>query len=135
MNKLQQFIQSKPMGFMDSGGVSELVKLDRLFPVLARCGGGRFTCAVQDVEHFIKCVSAGGDYVRDVCLPVGSLERAADWSPEPLAEVKFRAVNTKAAGLVGQVPDRRRSSAHWDEAQCGGVFDGHQVTSDADSGL
>lgn len=34
--------------------------------------------------------------------------------------------------------DRReahRQACQWDESQCGGVFDGHQVTSDADPGL
>lgn len=79
MNKLQSFIQSKPCGFLTEADMPELIALDRLCPVLVRCGGCRFTCAVQDVDHLVACISAGGDYVRDVSFPVGSLERAASW--------------------------------------------------------
>lgn len=123
------------MGFLDSDGVKELVKLDRLFPVLVRCGAVRFTCSAQYVETMITYITAGGDYVRDVSFPVGSLERAADWSPEPVAEVQFRAANLKTAGLVQQEATRHQRQVHqWDESQCGGVFDGHQVLSDADPG-
>lgn len=86
MNKLQTFIQSKPMGFLTSAEMPELIALDRLFPVLVRCGGCRFTCAAQDCAHLIACIEAGGDYVRDVSFPVGSLERAASWQPEPSRE-------------------------------------------------
>lgn len=56
----------------------------RLTPVLVRCGGGRFTCPVQDVAHFIRIIERDAqasdgalaidtDYVRDVSLvsPVG----------------------------------------------------------------
>jgi hypothetical protein len=77
MNELQKFIASKPMGFLAANELAELIRLDRLCPVLVRCGGGRFTCAAQDAAHFMDCVSAGGDYVRDVSFPVGSMERAA----------------------------------------------------------
>lgn len=43
----------------------------RLQWCLVRCGGCRFTCPAQDVEHLVHCVEAGGDYVRDVCIPAG----------------------------------------------------------------
>jgi hypothetical protein len=51
----------------------------RLTPCLVRCGCGRFTCAAQDVEHFIGIINRDyeaqtvnkfeSDYVRDVSLP------------------------------------------------------------------
>ncbi len=59
-----------------------LEKIDRHTQVLVRCGGGRFTCAVQSVKHFIHIINEhrkevynddimkGGDYVRDVSLPM-----------------------------------------------------------------
>src|SRR5881392_2872760 len=82
MNKLQEFIDSKPMGFLSEADIPKLIALDRLCPVLVRCGGCRFTCGAQDVQHLMRCVEAGGDYVRDVSFPVGSVERAAKWKPE-----------------------------------------------------
>lgn len=41
----------------------------RLYQVLVRAGGCRFICAVQDVAHLDACLTAGGDYIRDVSLP------------------------------------------------------------------
>lgn len=136
MNTLQKFVEGNP--YLTTTTMPELVRLDRLFPVLVRCGGCRFTCAAQDVEHLVKCISAGGDYVRDVSFPVGSFDRASGWRDQSAtAQTMVRAVNNRAVGLVGSVPDRRRNAhtVEFDESQCGGVFDGSQVTSDADSGL
>ncbi len=82
MNELQQFIQSKPMGFLTDKDIPQLIALDPLFPVLVRCGGCRFTCGAQDVVHLEACIKAGGDHVRDVSFPVGSTERAARWRPD-----------------------------------------------------
>ena len=143
MNSLQSLLATLPCGFLTEEQLPELVKLDRLHPVLVRCGGGRFTCGAQDVAHFLKCVTAGGDYVRDVSIPAGCEERAAQWSAEPLPQTLFRAANNRAEKLVGQEPKRQARkyvdawtrAAQFDESQCGGVFDGNQVTSDADSGL
>ncbi len=42
----------------------------RLELLLVRCGAGRFLAPAQDVAHFIACVEAGNDYVRDVSIPV-----------------------------------------------------------------
>lgn len=46
----------------------------RLLSVLVRCGGGRFTCPIQDVRHFIALIESGQDgeatdYVQDVSFP------------------------------------------------------------------
>lgn len=149
MNKLESFIAGLPCGFITEKQLPELIALDRLHPVLVRCGGGRFTCGAQDVEHFLKCVAAGGDYVRDVSLPVGSAERARAWvEEESVAKCVHRAANTRAAGLLeaGYQNERPAKQARgawrlmatgpeFDENDCSGVYDGHQVTSDADPGL
>jgi hypothetical protein len=82
VNALQTFIAKLPFGFITPAQLPELIALDRLHPCLIRCGGCRVTTAAQDVEHVIRCISAGGDYVRDVSLPVGSMERAAKWQPD-----------------------------------------------------
>jgi hypothetical protein len=65
----------KQMGCLTIADVQKLIEIDRLHQVLVRCGNGRFVCAAQDVEHFMKCVEKGGDYVRDVSLVVD------DWKP------------------------------------------------------
>ncbi len=67
MNTLQEFIQEHP--YVTDKVVEELVKLDRLCQLLVRCGGCRFMCAAQDVQHLVRCIEAGGDYVRDVSFP------------------------------------------------------------------
>lgn len=68
------------MGFLNGKPqVEELAKLDRLFPVLVRCGGCRFICGAQYFKYLEDCISAGGDYVRSVSLPVGWEARAASW--------------------------------------------------------
>lgn len=135
MNKLQQFIASKPCGFVTKDDMPELIALDRFCPLLVRCGGCRFTCAAQYLEHLMKCIEAGGDYVRDVSFPDGSLEEASDWVPEEAMKSQYRAKVTKAAGLLGVVPDKRKHIPPFNEADCGGVFDGFTVSSDADPGL
>lgn len=131
MNALETFLNSKPYGFLTSADMPELVKLDRLFQVLVRCGGCRFTCAAQDVAHLIKCIEAGGDYVRDVSLPVGWQSRAASWKPESQPAAAGSLNRPKSASIH----PRRVCGPDFDESDCGGVFDGFGVVSDADSGL
>ena len=81
MNTLQSFLATLPCGFLTDATLPKLVELDRLHPCLVRCGGGRFVCGAQDVDHFIKCVALGGDYVRDISIPARCEERAAQWQP------------------------------------------------------
>ena len=78
MNKLQIFMAVNH-GYLTLPRLAELIELDRLCPILVRCGQCRFTCGAQDVEHLLRCIELGGDYVRDVSFPAGSLERAAAW--------------------------------------------------------
>ena len=67
------FIDSKKYypghGFLGKEDIPKVVAENRLEPCLVRCGGGRFTCPAQDVQHFVDIITAeGSDYVRDVCL-------------------------------------------------------------------
>lgn len=57
-------------GFLTcEGDKEELLKEDRLQSVLVRCGGGRFSCPIQDLQHFIDIINKDGtDYVRDVSV-------------------------------------------------------------------
>ena len=64
-------------GFLTEGDL-EVLRRDeraRLWPILVRCGGGRFTCPAQDVNHFVGIIRESneerGDYVRDVSLVAG----------------------------------------------------------------
>lgn len=65
--------------FMTHEDVLQLEKIDRLFPVLVRCGGARFTCAVQDLKNMISYVEKGGDYVRDVSVNDKELGKLIWW--------------------------------------------------------
>lgn len=116
----------------------ELIRLDRLCQVLIRCGQCRLTCAAQDVQHIISCIDAGGDYVRDVSFPVGAFERAETWQPD----VVVTPFSMLPKGFVEPLETvemcrkvERHTQSTFNEADCGGVFDGFQVTSDADPGL
>jgi hypothetical protein len=136
MNKLEQFIEQLPYGFLRGpADTAELIKLDRFFQVLVRCGGFRFTCAVQDVDHLCKCVAAGGDHVRDVSIPVGGREWAAKWKEDcvitPFAQLPDSFLQRKGV-THARHPEYE---TQFNEADCGGVFDGFGVTSDADPGL
>ena len=126
----------------------ELIKLDRLCPVLVRCGACRFTCAAQDCAHLLECIAAGGDYVRDVSFPVGASDRAASWvAGQSFTDVNSAKLGTflqpkgathalKPAHSTGYVDAwTREARGDFNEGDCGGVFDGFGVTSDADPGL
>jgi hypothetical protein len=55
---------------LTSADVPEVQKIDRMMLVLVRCGGGRFLCPIQDVQHFINIIGKEkSDYVRDVSFP------------------------------------------------------------------
>ena len=155
MNSLEQFIASLEYApHLKDTDMPALEKLDRLCPVLVRCGGCRFNAAVQDAPIIIKALEAAGDYVRDVQFHGDIASRAASWKPEAQPEGSWSLNRPKpAAPYVDAwtreaLPDapaaemKRARAQHartvadyWDESQCGGVFDGHGVISDADPGL
>lgn len=132
MNAFQRFLAAHPGGFITDADVAELIVLDRLCPCLVRCGGVRFTCGAQYLKTMIAIVEKSGDYVRDVSITAQAMERAAEWVPEP-SLVPF--VKPSPATSGQSVPRPNRQDTFWDESKCGGVFDGFQITSDADPGL
>jgi hypothetical protein len=69
MTTRQKLLKEK-MGFITSKEEEEsLIREDRLQSVLVRCGGGRFSCPVQDLNHFISIISRDGkDYIRDISV-------------------------------------------------------------------
>jgi hypothetical protein len=70
---IKDSIVKNQMGFLVSkDDTKNLIAENRLQQVLVRCGSGRFTCAVQDLDHFIEIINAdpkARDYVRDVSIP------------------------------------------------------------------
>jgi len=57
------------MGFITEKELSQIINENRLQPMLVRCGGGRFVCPAQDVQHFIDIIQREGtDYIRDVSI-------------------------------------------------------------------
>ena len=58
-------------GFLTEGDPQALANdpRTRLFPILVRCGGGRFTAPAAQVLHFVNIITTeGSDYVRDLSL-------------------------------------------------------------------
>ena len=69
LSRVLQVVKSNG-GFLSETAIDIIAHHDRLRQVLVRCGNGRFTCAVQDVKHFMAIIERDGqDYVRDVSLP------------------------------------------------------------------
>ena len=65
-------------GFLQEPDIAALAagESTRLMRILVRCGGGRFTCPAQDVQHFVDIIGRGNsDYVRDVSIPADSAWR------------------------------------------------------------
>jgi hypothetical protein len=128
-------------GFLLRADIAEIASLDRLRPVLVRCGACRFTCAAQDAQHLVDIVTReNSDYVRDISLLASDeayglralkakpAPAPAPAKPDPIrTEVQYFDSILGTARLVG--------AAQWDETQCGGTWDGFNVGSDADPGL
>ena len=56
-------------GFISAEMLPDIIEENRLHPCLVRCGGGRFVCPAQDVQHFVDIITRDKkDYVRDVSL-------------------------------------------------------------------
>ena len=66
----RQYLLNTSMGFLvEKEDQAKLIAEDRLQPVLVRCGGGRFSCPVQDVDHFVSIINKeGSDYIRDISV-------------------------------------------------------------------
>jgi hypothetical protein len=135
MNALQQFVaaQGPVMGFLSTETLATLFSIDRLCPVLVRCGACRFTCAAQYVEHLSRCITAGGDYIRDISLPTTTDDYAAQWKPAPPGSAKPYVDSWTRAALAAF--PRHLCISRGEDRDFGGAFDGTSVTSDADPGL
>lgn len=148
MNAFQIFlVKNTENGFMTAAQVEELVKLHRLCPCLVRCGCCRFICAAQDVRYLSRAIHVVGDYVRDVCVTTTEIKNAPQWRPEPEPG--------RQTGQASPPPPAAAQVAAWEqsvkdnppkrveisdrvmfnEGDCGGVWDGFSVHSDADPGL
>lgn len=73
---LYKFVLARPGGFLRDTDMPELNRLDRLCPVLVRCGSNRFTCGAQYLEGMIRAIESVGDYVRDVSFPCSVIDEA-----------------------------------------------------------
>ena len=70
VSRLLARIKDERFGFLIGTDIATLARHpdSRLTQVLVRAGRCRFVCAVQDVSHLERCLTTGGDYVRDVSL-------------------------------------------------------------------
>ena len=63
---------TKQFGFITQEDVNKVLASSpgkyRLRQVYVRCGAGRFTCALQDLDFMIESVEKNGTYIRDVAL-------------------------------------------------------------------
>ena len=72
MSQIDQ-IKQQHHGFIRKEDIPTIINENRFEPLLVRCGGGRFTCPAQNVEHFIEIIGKeNSDYVRDVSFPAAS---------------------------------------------------------------
>ena len=56
-------------GFITESDLPDIIRENRLQPLLVRCGGGRFIVPAQDLQHFIDIIERDGqDYIRDVSI-------------------------------------------------------------------
>lgn len=64
------YLLKTQFGFIASKEDEEkLIAEDRFTPILVRCGGGRFRCAVQDLAHWVEVINASKiDYIRDASV-------------------------------------------------------------------
>lgn len=63
-------------GFIRAEDVPALAEVAPDMMVIARCGGGRYTCRMDQVPGVVAMVDADpNDYLRDVCLTADNFQR------------------------------------------------------------
>lgn len=125
MSPKSKFISSLSGGFLNSENLKALVNIDRFCLVLVRCNGGRFLAPAQHVAHFIAIIERDNrDYVRDVSV-----------NPEEIDKARKEKEKEQQREREEEARKSRLVHVHFREEDLGGVFDGNQVTSDADPGL
>lgn len=66
--KLAETIEQRGY-FLFEDDIPKVVEIDRFIKCLVKCGNGRFTCSVQDVQHFVTLIqNSKVEYVRSVEL-------------------------------------------------------------------
>lgn len=70
MSNHRKHLLATNFGFIASpDDLKKLIEESPLQPVLVRCGGGRFVCPAQCVDHFVKIINQEkSDYVRDISV-------------------------------------------------------------------
>lgn len=137
-------------GFLTEADLVELAELDRLRQCLCRFNNGRFLCAAQDVAHFVGIIEhSKEEWLRDVSLPSSDPIFRGDYTTNateafhrPMWEANARReVRRKEPAYVDPDGNEHGSmrdvmqACQFNESDCGGAFDGFNVTSDADPGL
>ena len=108
---------NRPCGFITCQELDYLVERHRLCLLVVRFECGRFICPAQDLSTFLEPLEKAGLHLRDVSIAPADLEEARKvWR------------NLRPQG-------RHSTQVPFNEADCGGAFDGFTVSSDADPGL
>jgi hypothetical protein len=69
MDVVNRILKERGGFIVSPNEINEIIELDRLHPILVRCGSGRFSCPAQDVNHFVDIINnSNKDYVRDVSV-------------------------------------------------------------------
>ena len=131
---LASIVLAAPCGFVTEDQIPAVIAADRLCLLLVRCGAKRFIAPAQDVAAMIQAVERDGDYVRDVSFPPAVIGEACAFlgADHPFPERARPRLQAAVAKLKTSAVLRAQD---FNEADCGGVFDGFGVISDADPGL
>jgi hypothetical protein len=65
-------------GFITKEDILDLLDSFAAMMVLIRCGCGRYTCRLDQVDTAIRLVEKKGDYVRDVSLVADNYKRVKE---------------------------------------------------------
>ena len=128
-------------GFLNETDIRSLAELDRMRLVLVRCNNGRLLCPAANAEWFSDLLeSTGKEWVRDVSLPASDPIYRGDYDARTTVDPPFSSdrpdKTEKLKAWPAMAPNYGRHPApRFNEAECGGAFDGFCVTSDADPGL
>jgi hypothetical protein len=74
-NSTMDNVINEQYGFITSADILNLIEDYADMMVLIRCGCGRYTCRLDQVDTAIRIVEKNGDYVRDVSLIADNYER------------------------------------------------------------
>ena len=69
MSIIQTLLKTK-LGFVNDTNIKDVIAENPQQLLIVRCGGGRFICTADNVEHFVAIIDKkhSEDYVRDVSI-------------------------------------------------------------------